>query len=142
MQFILSATSTSSAVSTKPLNHSQAVSSPLQHEFVFSFLPPLHHQYLRRSEQLGTSIGLALTSTIATAASARYHAAHPDLPADSPGVLMVGFRAAGWTCFAAAGVAFCIAAFGLRNIGVVGKTTQQEDGDVLVRTPTPQGGKP
>ncbi|KAF9493130.1 MFS general substrate transporter [Pleurotus eryngii] len=92
--------------------------------------------------RLGTSIGLALTSTIATAASDRYNAARPDLHADSPEVLMVGFRAAGWTCFAAAGVAFCIAAFGLRNIGVVGKTTLQEDEDVLVPIPTPEGGKP
>jgi hypothetical protein len=34
---------------------------------------------------------------------------------------MVGFRAAGWTCFTAAMLAFLIGLFGLRGIGVVGQ---------------------
>jgi hypothetical protein len=71
--------------------------------------------------QIGTSIGLAVTSSIATAISKKYASAHPSLPADSPEVLMVGFRAAGWTCFAAAVLAFLIGVVGLRGIGVVGQ---------------------
>jgi len=71
--------------------------------------------------RIGTSIGLAVTSSIATAISKKYASAHPSLPADSPEVLMVGFRAAGWTCFAAAVLAFLIGVVGLRGIGVVGQ---------------------
>jgi hypothetical protein len=71
--------------------------------------------------QLGTSIGLAVTSSIATAISEKYASAHPLLLPSSPEVLMVGFRAAGWTCFAAAMLAFLVGLVGLRGIGVVGQ---------------------
>jgi len=71
--------------------------------------------------QLGTSIGLAVTSSIATAISAKYASAYPSLLPNSPEVLMVGFRAAGWTCFTAAMLAFLIGLVGLRGIGVVGQ---------------------
>jgi hypothetical protein len=62
-----------------------------------------------------------VTSSIAAAVSEKYAKAHPSLLADSPEVLMVGFRAAGWTCFAAAVLAFLIALVGLRGIGIVGQ---------------------
>ncbi|KZP30068.1 MFS general substrate transporter [Athelia psychrophila] len=70
--------------------------------------------------RLGTSIGLAVTSSIATAISEKYNAANPTLAADSPEVLMVGFRAAGWTCFAAAMMSLLISVIGLWGTGIVG----------------------
>lgn len=70
--------------------------------------------------QIGTSIGLAVISSISTAVSAHYNKAHPDLAPDSPQVLMVGFRAAGWACFAAAVISFVIALVRLRGMGIVG----------------------
>ncbi|KAJ6455296.1 major facilitator superfamily domain-containing protein [Mycena vitilis] len=69
--------------------------------------------------RLGTSIGLAVISSISTAISSRYNHAHPSLAPDSPEVLMVGFRAGGWACFAAALVSFCIALVRLRGMGIV-----------------------
>jgi len=39
---------------------------------------------------------------------------------------MVGFRAAGWTCFAAALLSFLISIVGLRGIGVVGQRKDQK----------------
>lgn len=53
--------------------------------------------------------------------SEKYALAHPALLLNSPEVLMVGFRAAGWTCFAAAALSFLIGLVGLRNIGIVGQ---------------------
>ncbi|KZP16508.1 MFS general substrate transporter [Athelia psychrophila] len=70
--------------------------------------------------RLGTSIGLAVTSSIATAISEKYNTANPTLAATSPEVLMVGFRAAGWTCFAAGVVSVLIGVVGLRGMGIVG----------------------
>ncbi|KAF7302552.1 MFS domain-containing protein [Mycena chlorophos] len=75
-------------------------------------------------KQLGTSLGLAVTSSIATATSQNYQHAHAQLVATSPEVLMVGYRAAGWTLMAAGIVAFGIAAFGLRGIGIVGRAKE------------------
>ncbi|KAJ8522255.1 hypothetical protein ONZ45_g1154 [Pleurotus djamor] len=77
--------------------------------------------------RLGTSIGLAVTSSIATATSEKYNKAHPELAADSPEVLMAGFRAAGWTCLAAAALSLIVAAVGLRGIGIVGKTAKSDE---------------
>nr|GAT47431.1 predicted protein [Mycena chlorophos] len=74
--------------------------------------------------RLGTSLGLAVTSSIATATSQNYQHAHAQLAANSPEVLMVGYRAAGWTLMAAGIVAFAIAAFGLRGIGIVGRAKE------------------
>ncbi|EGN92575.1 hypothetical protein SERLA73DRAFT_190930 [Serpula lacrymans var. lacrymans S7.3] len=71
--------------------------------------------------RIATSIGLAITSSIATSVSERYNAQHPTLAPDSPEVLMVGFRAAGWTCFAASAISVLIAIFGMRGIGKVGQ---------------------
>ncbi|KAF8190405.1 major facilitator superfamily domain-containing protein [Mycena galopus ATCC 62051] len=72
------------------------------------------------ASRLGTSLGLAISSSIATSVSQKYQRTHPTLAVDSPEVLMAGFRAAGWTCLAVALVGFCFALFGLRGIGVVG----------------------
>jgi fluoride ion exporter CrcB/FEX len=72
---------------------------------------------------MGTSLGLAVSSSVATATSQKYQRAHPELGLDSPEVLMAGFRAAGWTCFAAAVVCFGFALFGLRGIGIVGSSS-------------------
>ncbi|OCH89214.1 MFS general substrate transporter [Obba rivulosa] len=73
--------------------------------------------------RLGTSLGLAISSSIATTISENYNRAHPELAATDPSVLLGGFRAAGWTCCGAATIALLIALFGLRDIGVVGQRT-------------------
>ena len=82
--------------------------------------------------RIGTSLGLAITSSIATSVSEKYNKLHPELEGNSPEVLMVGFRVAGWTCFAAASLSFVIGVFGLRGIGVVGKKEKgnSESGEV------------
>ncbi|KDQ08068.1 hypothetical protein BOTBODRAFT_38288 [Botryobasidium botryosum FD-172 SS1] len=69
--------------------------------------------------RIGTSIGLALTSTISTAVSDRFLSGHPSLLASSPSVLLKGYRAAGWVCFAAAAIAIVMTAFGLHNMPIV-----------------------
>ncbi|KAJ6535086.1 major facilitator superfamily domain-containing protein [Mycena capillaripes] len=77
--------------------------------------------------RIGTSIGLAVISSISTAVSSHYNRSHPSLAPDSPEVLMVGFRAAGWACFAAALVSFCIALLRLKGMGIVkGRTSDEE----------------
>ncbi|EMD34687.1 hypothetical protein CERSUDRAFT_116875 [Gelatoporia subvermispora B] len=81
--------------------------------------------------RLGTSLGLAITSSIATSMSEKYNRAHPSLSTTDPSVLMAGFRVAGWTCCAAATISFLITLFGVRGIGIVGK-----------RSGTPAGDKP
>lgn len=77
--------------------------------------------------RLGTALGVAITSSIATSVSRKYHRAHPSLEYDSPEVLMVGFRAAGWACFAAGIIAVVTVIFGLRGMGVVGAEKASED---------------
>ncbi|KAJ6614652.1 major facilitator superfamily-domain-containing protein [Mycena sp. CBHHK59/15] len=80
--------------------------------------------------QLGGSIGVAVTSSIATAVSQKYHSTHQKLPYNSPEVLMVGFRAGGWCLCAAAVISFSIAFIGLQGIGIVGKTEDNVAGKV------------
>ncbi|KAI0790533.1 major facilitator superfamily domain-containing protein [Abortiporus biennis] len=72
--------------------------------------------------RLGTSIGLAITSSIANSVSQKYNKSHPELEPTDPQVLMPGFRAAAWTCFGALCISFVIAVFGMRGIGLVGQT--------------------
>ncbi|KAJ7612113.1 major facilitator superfamily-domain-containing protein [Roridomyces roridus] len=74
--------------------------------------------------RLGTSIGVAVTSSIATAVSKKYNESHPGIPHESPEVVMVGLRAAGWTLCGAAVISFIIALIGLRGIGIVGQKPQ------------------
>ncbi|KAF7337738.1 MFS domain-containing protein [Mycena sanguinolenta] len=73
------------------------------------------------ASRMGTSLGLAVSSSVATATSQRFQRAHPELALGSPEVLMAGFRAAGWTCFAVAVLCFGFGLFGLRGIGIVGQ---------------------
>ncbi|KAJ7729261.1 major facilitator superfamily domain-containing protein [Mycena maculata] len=77
------------------------------------------------ASRIGTSLGLAISSSIATATSQKYQHAHPELAIDSPEVLMVGFRAAGWTCFAASVISFVIGVVGLRGIGIIGHKAEK-----------------
>ena len=70
--------------------------------------------------RLGTSISLALSSSVANAVSASYHHKHPELAANSVDVLMAGFRAGGWVSFALAAASFAVCVFGLRGVGVIG----------------------
>ncbi|KAJ7626866.1 major facilitator superfamily-domain-containing protein [Roridomyces roridus] len=77
--------------------------------------------------RLGTSIGIAVTSSIATAVSDKYHSSHPTPLADSPTVLMVGFRAGGWTLCGAGALSVLVALVGLRDIGIVGQQQQQDE---------------
>ncbi|KAJ6552790.1 major facilitator superfamily-domain-containing protein [Mycena capillaripes] len=77
--------------------------------------------------RLGTSLGVAVTSSIATFVSKKYHSTHPTLSSSSPEVLMIGLRAAGWTLCGAGAISFMIALVGLRGIGIVGQRRDSED---------------
>ena len=73
--------------------------------------------------RLGTSLALALSSSIANAVSASYRARHPELGGDMDGekeVLMAGFRAGGWVSVGLAGAALAVCVFGIRGVGVIG----------------------
>ncbi|KAI0684208.1 major facilitator superfamily domain-containing protein [Cytidiella melzeri] len=72
------------------------------------------------STRLGTSIGLAVTSTIANTISKKYNNKHPELSADDPLVLLAGFRAAGWVCCGVLGLSAVVAIFGWHGVGLVG----------------------
>ncbi|KAJ7044973.1 major facilitator superfamily domain-containing protein [Mycena alexandri] len=74
------------------------------------------------ASRLGTSLGLAVTSSIATATSRKFQHAHPELVLDAPDILMAGFRSAAWTCFGVAVLSFAIALVGLRGIGIIGRS--------------------
>jgi hypothetical protein len=90
--------------------------------------------------QLGTSIGLAVTSTIADSVSTKFNHKHPDLAAEDPAVLMAGFRAAGWTCCATIMLALVIALAGMRGIGIVGQqrpTQAEKPNSDIEMTPSP-----
>ncbi|KAF7307454.1 MFS domain-containing protein [Mycena indigotica] len=76
--------------------------------------------------RIGTSLGLAVTSSVATGTSQTYQHAHPQLAIDSPEVLMVGFRNAAWTCFAAGVVSLLITAVGMRGMGIIGHTKEED----------------
>lgn len=78
--------------------------------------------------RLATAIGLAVTSEIADSVSKTYSNKHPDLDAQSPEVLMVGFRAAGWTCFASTLLSIIIVILGLRGLGIIGEKTRASEG--------------
>ncbi|UZJ50737.1 hypothetical protein CBS101457_000057 [Exobasidium rhododendri] len=65
--------------------------------------------------RLATSIGLALTSSIATTVTA--HSSSSKTPSDA---LLEGYRAAGWICFATSAIAALLSVVFLRNVGVVG----------------------
>ena len=77
--------------------------------------------------QLGTSIGLAVTSSIAQSVTEKYVRNHPDVSSTDPVALLPGFRAAGWTCVGAASISVIIAIVGLRGIGLVGQAGPSED---------------
>ncbi|KAJ7185431.1 major facilitator superfamily-domain-containing protein [Mycena filopes] len=77
--------------------------------------------------RLGLSIGVAVTSSIDTAVSQKYHSAHHDLAENSPEVLMAGFRVGAWSLCGAAGLSFAIALFGLRGIGIIGQRAAEAE---------------
>lgn len=83
--------------------------------------------------QIGTSIGLALTSSMASSVSshalarARVDPTQPDAEATDPAVLMPGFRAAAWMCLGASALSFVIALVRLRGMGVVGALKDEQD---------------
>jgi hypothetical protein len=106
----------------KILNHLQVVFSALPQEYEISFS---HHAVsLSFFEQLAIAIGLAVTSGIVDSVSKAYNNKHPDLDAQSPEVLLVGFRAAGWTCFASTLLCIIVVILGLRDLGIIGKKTR------------------
>ncbi|KAL6299837.1 major facilitator superfamily domain-containing protein [Sparassis latifolia] len=76
--------------------------------------------------RLGTSLALALSSSIATAVSDAYAAHHPTVPRSTPAVLERGFRAAGWFAFALAAASFGICIVFLRCVGVIGRLAPGE----------------
>ncbi|KAK7461922.1 hypothetical protein VKT23_008353 [Stygiomarasmius scandens] len=71
--------------------------------------------------RLGTSIGIAITSSVAFAITQKYAKIHNLSSESSPEALMVGYRAAGWTALGAGLIAFGIGLVGLRGIGYVGQ---------------------
>ncbi|KAJ7248864.1 major facilitator superfamily [Mycena haematopus] len=77
--------------------------------------------------RLGASLGMAVTSAISTTLSKNFQSAHPELSSSDPQVLMVGFRAAAWSLFAAAMVSFAIALIGLRGIGIIGQSSDGQE---------------
>jgi len=68
-----------------------------------------------------------VTSEIADSVSKAYNNRHPDLDAQPTEVLMVGFRAAGWTCFVSTPLGIVIVIFGLRDQGIIGKRTRASE---------------
>lgn len=95
-------------------------------------------------DQLGTSIGLAVTSTIANFVSGKFNKKYPNLNASDPAVLMAGFRAAGWVCCGTIAVSLVIALVGMRGVGLVGQRHPEDadnsgerkhDGDVEMAVP-------
>ncbi|KAH8102271.1 major facilitator superfamily domain-containing protein [Cristinia sonorae] len=78
--------------------------------------------------RLGTSLGLAVSSSVANSVSQKFNLMpeHASLSATDPQVLVVGFRAAGWVCVGALGLAVVIAVFGLRGIGLVGQQAKED----------------
>ncbi|CAL1708737.1 unnamed protein product [Somion occarium] len=90
--------------------------------------------------RLGTSIGLAVTSSIASSVSEKFNRVHPDLVATDPDVLMAGYRAAGWTCCGALVLSLIIAIFGMRGIGLVGqrRCVEKPDRDIELSPQLPE----
>ena len=86
--------------------------------------------------KLGTSIGLAVTASIANSVSEKYNKLNPELASTDPEVLMAGFRAAGWTSFASLVISMIIALVGMWGIGIVGQPKPRDqpepkkDGDL------------
>lgn len=80
--------------------------------------------------QLGTSLGLSITSSIAQSVTQQYVNDHPGVSATDPSALLAGFRAAGWTCVGAAAISVIITIVGLRDIGLVGQKALVEDKDL------------
>ncbi|KAF7790920.1 hypothetical protein EIP86_001878 [Pleurotus ostreatoroseus] len=107
---------------------------------VCSGLPPdsqaLAGSIFSVATRLGTSFGLAVTSAVANSVSVRYNKGSPQYGANDPAVLMVGFRAAGWTCCGTIVFALIIAIVGMRGVGLVGQEqgaglhTKQDVNDV------------
>lgn len=85
--------------------------------------------------RIGTSLGLAVTSSIAQVVSERYNMNHPEEAPTDPAVLLPGFRVAGWTCFAAAVLSVSIAVIFLRDIGVVGKALKETQVSFVTEKP-------
>lgn len=66
--------------------------------------------------QLGTAIGLGITSVVA--ASVTNDSRYPDK--SSPDALMAGYRAAFWAMFAWMLIVCLVCFFGLRRVGKIG----------------------
>ncbi|UKZ78318.1 hypothetical protein TrVFT333_006054 [Trichoderma virens FT-333] len=88
---------------------------------VVSDVFPTHMQALSGAvfntcAQLGTAIGLTVTSLIATSVTNAF----PDADKASPGALMVGYRAVFWTMFAAMALVSVLSVLGLRTVKQLG----------------------
>ena len=66
--------------------------------------------------QLGTAIGLTVTSVITTSVTNASH----DVNKASPNALMAGYRAVFWTMFAWMLVVCLVCVLGLRRVGGIG----------------------
>ncbi|KAL9592790.1 MAG: hypothetical protein Q9179_006367 [Wetmoreana sp. 5 TL-2023] len=67
--------------------------------------------------QIGKSVGLALTTVVASGITA----ASSDADKGSVPALMEGYRAGFWFIFALSGTSLCMSIWGLRKVGTVGK---------------------
>lgn len=88
---------------------------------VVSDVFPTHMQALSGAvfntcAQLGTAIGLTVTSLIATSVTN----ASPDADKSSPNALMAGYRAVFWTMFAAMAMTCVLSVLGLRTVKQLG----------------------
>jgi hypothetical protein len=69
--------------------------------------------------QIGNSVGLAITSIVASSVTAAERS-HNAGNVDTTGTLWDGYRASFWTCFGAYVVSSLICAGGMRGLGKVG----------------------
>ncbi|KAL7277638.1 hypothetical protein ACG7TL_008565 [Trametes sanguinea] len=76
--------------------------------------------------RLGTSVGLALSSSVANAVSASYQKNRPEVVANSAPVVLAGIRAGAWVTFGLGAVAFVLCVVGLRGVGVTGRRVQPD----------------
>ncbi|OSC97556.1 hypothetical protein PYCCODRAFT_1527995, partial [Trametes coccinea BRFM310] len=91
--------------------------------------------------RLGTSVGLALSSSVANAVSASYQKNHPEVAVNSAPVVLAGIRAGAWVTFALGAVAFVLCVLGLRGVGITGRKVQQDSHSAMSASSDAEAGE-
>ncbi|KAI9069385.1 MFS general substrate transporter [Trametes sanguinea] len=91
--------------------------------------------------RLGTSVGLALSSSVANAVSASYQRSHPDFTSSSAPVVLAGIRAGAWVTFGLGAVAFVLCVLGLRGVGVMGRRVPPDAQSAMSQSSDSEGGE-